>query len=105
MTVLFLVGLGWMYVVLMMTAAEAMAPNGTRLGALMTFLLYGVAPMSLALYLLGTPARRRRRRQQEAQAEQAEKEAAARSAPPSSADPDGRRHAAGDPVPTVREEP
>lgn len=53
-----------MYVVLMMAVAEAGAPGGTLLGALLTALLYGVAPLTLVLYLLATPARRRARCQQ-----------------------------------------
>lgn len=63
---LFIVGLGWMYVVLMMAVAEAGAPGGTLLGALLTALLYGIAPLALALYLLATPARRRARHRQAA---------------------------------------
>ena len=55
---LYLVAIGWMYVVLMMSMAEALAPNGSLLGALITFLFYGALPLALVLYLLGTPARR-----------------------------------------------
>jgi hypothetical protein len=87
--VLYLVAIAWMYVVLMMTLAEAMAPNGSLLGALITFVLYGILPLGLVLYLLGTPARRRARRAREA----------------SAAQPDGSGHAAGDAVAPVREEP
>ena len=87
---LYLVAIGWMYVVLMMAVAEAMAPNGSLLGAVITFALYGVLPLALALYLLGTPARRRALRA----AEQA-----------SAAQPDGNGHAAGDAVAPKREEP
>lgn len=92
--VLLLVGLGWMYVVLMMSVAEATSPQGTVLGAVFTFVLYGAGPLALVLYLLGTPARRRRRRAREA----AQRDAA-------SADPGGGGHAAGDAVAPVREEP
>ena len=56
---LYLVAIGWMYVVLMMSMAEALAPNGSLLGALITFLFYGALPLALVLYLLGTPARRK----------------------------------------------
>jgi hypothetical protein len=91
--VLLLVGTGWMYVVLMMSAAEATSPNGSVLGALFTFVLYGAAPLSLALYLLATPARRRRRKAKEA------------AAAASVTDPSGSGHAAGDAVAPVREEP
>lgn len=59
---MYLVAIGWMYVVLMMTVAEALSPQGTVLGALFTFVLYGCLPLAVVLYLLGTPARRRARR-------------------------------------------
>jgi membrane protein implicated in regulation of membrane protease activity len=64
-----LVALAWMYVVLMMAAAEAMSPQGTVLGAVFTFVMYGVLPLSIVLYLMGTPARRKARRRAEAEAE------------------------------------
>lgn len=92
-----LVALAWIYVVLMMAAAEAMAPDGTLLGAAMTFLLYGVLPLSLVMYLLGTPARRRARRQAEA--------AAGAAAPAPSTQPDGGGMAAGGAVAPERKEP
>lgn len=93
--ILLLVGVGWLYVVLMMAVAEATAANGSVLGAVVTFVMYGAAPLALALYLLATPARRRRRRA----AEQAERAVA------SAADPHGGTHAAGNAVPAEREEP
>jgi membrane protein implicated in regulation of membrane protease activity len=58
---MYLVAIAWMYVVVMMAVAEAMAPNGSVLGAVFTFLLYGVLPCSIVLYLMGTPMRRRAR--------------------------------------------
>eukprot|EP01041_Mallomonas_annulata_P029932 gene29932-52000_t len=39
-----------------MSVAEATNTNGTLLGAVVTFFLYGVGPAALAAYLLGTPA-------------------------------------------------
>ena len=62
---MYLVAIAWVYVVLMMAVAEATAPNGTVLGAIFTFLLYGVLPLSIVLYMLGTPSRRRMRMAQE----------------------------------------
>jgi hypothetical protein len=59
---MYLVAIGWMYVVVMMAVAEAMSPSGTVLGAVFTFLLYGCLPLAIVLYLMGTPARRRARR-------------------------------------------
>lgn len=88
---MYLIAIAWMYVVLMMAVAEAMSPQGTLLGALVTLLLYGVAPLALLLYILGTPLRRRRRAREEAAA--------------SAAAPDGRGEAPAAAVAPVREEP
>lgn len=87
---MYLVAIAWAYVVLMMAAAEALSPQGTLLGAFFTLLLYGVLPLSIVLYLLGTPLRRKARRAAEASA---------------AAAPDGSGEAATDAVPTVRKEP
>ena len=65
---MYLIAIGWMYVVLMMALAEALSSQGTVLGGLITFLLYGLLPMSLLLYILGTPFRRKALRAQEAAA-------------------------------------
>ena len=66
--IMYLIAIAWMYVVAMMTIAEAASPNGTLLGAFFTFLLYGVLPLSIVLYILGTPGRKRRiKAQQEAE--------------------------------------
>jgi hypothetical protein len=56
---MYLVIIAWMYVVLMMSVAEATSTTGTLLGAVVTFFLYGVAPAALLAYLMGTPARNR----------------------------------------------
>jgi len=63
-----LVAIAWIYVVLMMAVAEALSTQGTLLGAVFTFLLYGVLPLSIVLYIIGTPARRRARRAAESAA-------------------------------------
>jgi len=89
---MYLVAIGWMFVVVLMAAAEAMSPVGSVLGALITLLLYGVLPLSIVLYVMGAPMRRRAR--------QAEERAQA-----ASAAPDGGGHAAGDAVAPEREEP
>ena len=94
---LYLVGIGWMYVVLLMTVAEALSPNGGLLGASITFVFYGVLPLAILLYILSTPARRRALRAREA--------AASAAAATSAAQPDRSGHAAGDAVAPVREEP
>lgn len=54
---MYLVVIAWIYVVLMMSVAEATNSNGTVLGALVTFVLYGLAPVALVVYLMGAPAR------------------------------------------------
>ena len=56
---MYLVVIAWIYVVLMMSVAEATNSNGTLLGAIITFVLYGVGPAALVAYLMGTHARRR----------------------------------------------
>ena len=63
---LYIVAIGWLYVVLMMVVAELMSPQGTALGAFFTFVLYGVLPLGILLYIMGTPLRRRARRRAEA---------------------------------------
>lgn len=63
-----IVALAWMFVVVLMTLTEATSSQGTVLGAFFTLLLYGVLPLALVLYLLGTPMRRRAQRAAEAAA-------------------------------------
>jgi hypothetical protein len=94
---MYLVALAWIYVALMMAAAEATSPNGTVVGAVFTFLGYGVLPVVLLLYIGLAPARRRLRRAREAH--EAAKAAA------SAAQPDGGGHASGDAVAPERKEP
>lgn len=54
---MYLVVIAWIYVVLMMSIAEATNTTGTVLGALITFVLYGALPVTLVVYLMGAPAR------------------------------------------------
>jgi hypothetical protein len=68
---MWIVAIAWMFVVLLMTVAEAVSPVGSVLGAIVTFFLYGVGPLSLVMYLLGTPMRRKARRAAEAAADAA----------------------------------
>lgn len=63
---MYLVVIAWMYVVVMMAVAEALSSQGTVLGAVFTFALYGLMPLSIVVYILGTPARRRARAAREA---------------------------------------
>ncbi len=65
---MYLIVIGWVYVVLMMCVAEATNSNGTLLGALITFVLYGVVPVTLVVYLMGAPARSKAIKRREAEA-------------------------------------
>lgn len=56
---MYIVAIAWMYVVVLMSLAEATSPQGTILGAIVTFILYGIIPLSILMYILGTPARKR----------------------------------------------
>ncbi|WP_397411622.1 hypothetical protein [Polaromonas sp.] len=56
---MYLIVIAWIYVVLMMSVAEATHSTGTLLGALVTFVLYGVGPVALVVYLMRAPARRK----------------------------------------------
>lgn len=62
---MYLVAIAWGYVALMMAAAEALSPQGTLFGAFVTLMLYGVLPLGLLMYILGTPGRKRRRQADE----------------------------------------
>jgi mannose/fructose/N-acetylgalactosamine-specific phosphotransferase system component IID len=101
---MYLIAIGWLYVALMMAVAEASASNGSILGAVFTFLLYGLAPTALVMYLLGTPARKRALKAQEA-ALAAQAAQAGQTGAPASAQPDAGRDAAADAVAPVRKEP
>jgi len=54
--VMYIVAIGWLYVTLLMAAAERNVVAGV-----MTFLLYGLGPIALVLWLFGGPRRRRSR--------------------------------------------
>jgi hypothetical protein len=110
----YLVVIGWLYVVLMMSVAEATNTTGTLLGAIVTFFLYGLAPVALVVYLMRTPQRRKAIRAREAAEDQARRdeltasEAADPAAPAPSDQPDAGGHAAGaaeaDSIPAVGKE-
>ncbi len=86
-----LVVIAWIYVVGMMSVAEAISPQGSVLGAVVTFVLYGVLPLAIVMYILGTPGRKRARKLAEAAS--------------ASTAPDGGHHATGDTVAAERKEP
>lgn len=83
------IAIAWAFVVILMAAAEAVSPSGSLLGALFILLGYGLLPLSILLYILGTPLRRRARQAGQATASQA---------------PDGGRVTTGDTVAPKREE-
>lgn len=51
---------------MLMALVEATSTEGTVLGAFFTLLLYGVLPLSIVMYVLGTPMRRQARAKREA---------------------------------------
>lgn len=93
---MYIVPIGWLYVALMMAVAEATNTNGTVLGGIFTFLLYGLGPVSLVVYLMGAPRRRKAIKKREA-AEQTQ-------GPSLIVKPDTGGHAPADPAAPVREE-
>jgi hypothetical protein len=64
---MYIVVIAWLYVVLMMSVAEATNTTGTVLGAIVTFVMYGLLPLSIVIYIMGTPARKRRLQEKAAQ--------------------------------------
>ncbi len=99
---MYLVAIGWLYVALMMSIAEATNTNGSVLGAVFTFLLYGLLPTGLLMYLLGAPARRQRIKAREAEELAAWRAAQAAGA---SGEPDAGGQPAAGAVAPVRKEP
>lgn len=53
---MYIVAIAWGYVVLMMSITETSFVAGV-----MTFLLYGILPLTIILYIMGTPQRKRNR--------------------------------------------
>ena len=90
---MYIVPIAWLYVAFMMSVAEATNSNGTVLGAVFTFLLYGVLPVSIVVYIMGTPARKRAIRAREFAEQKA------------SLQPDKGSVPATDAIPSVRKEP
>ncbi|MEY4756220.1 MAG: hypothetical protein RJA34_1118 [Pseudomonadota bacterium] len=106
---MYIVPIAWLYVALMMSVAEATNTNGTVLGAIVTFVLYGLLPISIVMYLMGSPARRRAIKAREALERS---ESARATSPPQKAgisdQPDAGSHAtgsdAGSAVPAIGKE-
>jgi amino acid permease len=109
-TFMYLIAIGWIYVVLLMSVAEATSTTGSVLGALITFVLYGALPLSLVLYIMRTPARKRTIKARE-KAEDSQRTAASENKNDVSSDsvePNASGHAASaasaDSIPAVRKE-
>ena len=81
-----IIGIGWVFVVVVFALGQVSATGGTLLGALLTLVL-GLAPLAVVVYIALAASRRRRARQA------------------SAADPDRGGHTAGDAVAAEREEP
>ena len=86
---MYIIAIAWIYVTLMMSVAEANNSNGTVLGAIVTFILYGILPTALMVYLMGTPKRNKVRKAKEAA------EASSQEAPLPLVQPDASGHATG----------
>ncbi len=96
---MYLVVIAWLYVTLLMALAEAFSSQGSVLGAIITFVLYGLLPMALVVYLMGTPLRRKAIRQSEQNAR--EQASASALQANSSAQPDASGHASAAPEKTT----
>ena len=91
---MYIVLIAWLYVAFMMAVAEATSPVGSVLGAFFTFILYGLFPMAIVGYVMGTPARRKARQAAEQSASEQ-----------SSSAPNTSSEASGNPIAPVRKEP
>jgi hypothetical protein len=54
---MYIVAIAWLYVVVLMALTET-----SFIAGLVTLVFYGIAPLALFLWLMGTPERRRRQR-------------------------------------------
>lgn len=93
---MYIVPIAWLYVAVMMAVAEATHTNGTVLGAVITFVLYGLLPIAIVVYVMGAPARKRAIKA---------REAAERAAAMHSVEPDAGSEAATEPVSPIGKEP
>jgi hypothetical protein len=57
---MYVIAIAWIYVTLLMALTETNVTAG-----ILTFVLYGLVPLALLLWLMGTPARRHRSRNAE----------------------------------------
>lgn len=99
---MWIVAIAWLYVAVMMSLAEATSPQGTVLGALITFVFYGVGPLALVMYLLNATSRRKARLKAEAEERRLH---VASLASPSPTQTDAGSLPAGDTIAPERKEP
>lgn len=102
---MYLVVIAWLYVALMMSVAEATNGNGTLLGALITFVLYGAGPVALVVYLMGWPGRSKLRKAREKLEWTQHQQQQQQQQQVISNEPDAGGEAPADPVTPVREKP
>lgn len=74
---MYIVAIGWLYVVLMMAITEHTVVAGVA-----TFVFYGLFPVAILMYIMGTPGRLRRRKAEEA------RQATGESGPPAAGEPE-----------------
>lgn len=58
---MYLIAIGWLYVALLVAISDT-----TVVGGVLTFIFFGLGPLALFMWLVGTPARRRQQREKEA---------------------------------------
>lgn len=101
LNIMYIVPIAWLYVAVLMAVAEATNTTGTVLGGIVTFVLYGLLPIGLVVYVMGAPARKRAIKAHEL-TEMAAAQSTARTA--SDTAPDADAEAPADPVAPVRKE-
>ncbi|WP_424195395.1 hypothetical protein ACMYR3_05805 [Ampullimonas aquatilis] len=57
---MYIIAIAWLYVVMLMALTEE-----SIIGGIMSLIFYGVLPLSIFLYVFGTPQRKRYKRQAE----------------------------------------
>ena len=86
---MYLVVIAWLYVVLMMSVAEATDGRSSVVGAILTFFFFGLIPVALVVYLMFASRQRKLRKAREA----AERESAVLGDTPSERPPEAGGHA------------
>ena len=93
---MYIVAIAWIYVTLLMALTETSFVAGAA-----AFFFYGLFPLAIPLWLLGTPERRRRQRRAAAAAEASATAKASTGYQASGRDPDQRSHPSAVGAPTV----